>query len=154
MATHTGSEGTIKVSSTTVGELRSYSLEQTADTIEDTSMGDTNRTYKSALKGWSGSASLFFDEAEALADRVAVINKGIIVEISTPTELGGRATSQATVQWRDGDQIKSEKTDNPTSLVSTLSARFNGEVPELMVTRPSLEDIYLEMIGGVDEKDS
>ena len=65
MATHTGSEGTIKVSSTTVGELRSYSLEQTADTIEDTSMGDTTRSYKSALKGWSGSASLFFDEADA-----------------------------------------------------------------------------------------
>ena len=96
----------------------------------------------------------YLDEAEALADRVAVINKGVIVEISTPTELGGRSTSQATVQWRDGDQIKSEKTDNPTALVSTLSARFGGEVPELMVTRPSLEDIYLEMIGGVHEKDS
>jgi predicted secreted protein len=65
MATHTGSEGTIKVSTTVVGELRSYSLEQTADTIEDTSMGDTSRSYKSALKGWSGSASLFFDEADA-----------------------------------------------------------------------------------------
>ena len=65
MATHTGSEGTIKVATTTVGELRSYSLEQTADTIEDTQMGDTSRTYKSALKGWSGSASLFFDEADA-----------------------------------------------------------------------------------------
>ena len=65
MATHTGSEGTIKVSTTVVGELRSYTLEQTADTIEDTSMGDTSRTYKSALKGWSGSASLFFDEADA-----------------------------------------------------------------------------------------
>ena len=65
MATHTGSEGTIKVATTTVGELRSYSLEQTADTIEDTSLGDTSRTYKSALKGWSGSASLFFDEADA-----------------------------------------------------------------------------------------
>jgi ABC-2 type transport system ATP-binding protein len=36
-------------------------------------------------------------------------------------------------------------------LVSSLSTRFNGEVPELIVTRPSLEDIYLEMIGGVDE---
>jgi ABC-2 type transport system ATP-binding protein len=93
----------------------------------------------------------YLDEAEALADRVAVINNGVIVEISTPTELGGRSTSQATVQWRDGDQIKSEKTDNPTSLVSSLSASFNGEVPELMVTRPSLEDIYLEMIGGVNE---
>ena len=65
MATHTGSEGTIKVATTTVGELRSYTLEQTADTIEDTSLGDTSRSYKSALKGWSGSASLFFDEADA-----------------------------------------------------------------------------------------
>jgi len=65
MATHTGSEGTIKVSTTTVGELRSYSLEQTADTIEDTSLGDTTRTYKAGLKGWSGSASLFFDETDA-----------------------------------------------------------------------------------------
>jgi ABC-2 type transport system ATP-binding protein len=93
----------------------------------------------------------YLDEAEALADRVAVINKGVIVEISTPAELGGRATSQATVQWRDGDQIKSEKSDNPTALVTSLASRFNGEVPELIVTRPSLEDIYLEMIGGVHE---
>ena len=93
----------------------------------------------------------YLDEAEALADRVAVINKGVIVEVSTPAELGGRATSQATVQWRDGDQIKTQKTDTPTELVSTLSSRFNGEVPELIVTRPSLEDIYLEMIGGVNE---
>jgi len=93
----------------------------------------------------------YLDEAEALADRVAVINKGVIAEISTPTDLGGRATSQATVQWRDGAQIKSEKTDNPTAVISSLAARFNGEIPELVVTRPSLEDIYLEMIGGVHE---
>jgi ABC-2 type transport system ATP-binding protein len=93
----------------------------------------------------------YLDEAEALADRVAVINNGVIIEVSTPAELGGRATSQATVQWRDGDSIKSEKTDNPTALVSSLSSSFNGEVPELIVTRPSLEDIYLEMIGGANE---
>jgi ABC-2 type transport system ATP-binding protein len=93
----------------------------------------------------------YLDEAEALADRVAVINRGVIVEISTPADLGGRATSQATVQWRDGDQIKSEKTDNPTAVVSSLAARFNGEIPELVVSRPSLEDIYIEMIGGVHE---
>jgi predicted secreted protein len=65
MATHTGSEGLIKVSTTTVGELRSYTLEQTSDTIEDSSMGDASRTYKVGLKGFSGSASLFFDEADA-----------------------------------------------------------------------------------------
>jgi ABC-2 type transport system ATP-binding protein len=93
----------------------------------------------------------YLDEAQALADRVAVINHGQIVEISTPTELGGRATAQATVQWRDGAQVKLEKTDNPTALVSKLSTHFGGEVPELIVTRPSLEDIYLEMIGNPNE---
>ena len=93
----------------------------------------------------------YLDEAQALADRVAVINHGQIVEVSTPTELGGRATAQATVQWRDGAQIKLEKTDNPTDLVTKLSTSFGGEVPELIVTRPSLEDIYLEMIGNPDE---
>ena len=65
MATHTGSEGLVKISSTTIGELRSYTLENTADTIEDTQMGDASRTFKVGLKGFSGSASLFFDEADA-----------------------------------------------------------------------------------------
>ena len=65
MATHTGSEGLIRIGTTTVGELRSYTLDQTADTIEDTSLGDTTRTYKAGLKGFTGSASLFFDEADA-----------------------------------------------------------------------------------------
>ena len=65
MATHTGSEGTIKIGSTVLGELRSYTLEQTSDTIEDSSMGDTVRTYKAGLKASSGSASVFFDEADA-----------------------------------------------------------------------------------------
>ena len=96
----------------------------------------------------------YLDEAEALADRVAVINHGVIIEVSTPGELGGRATSQATVAWRDGSEIKSERSDNPTELVTKLSSQFGGEVPELIVSRPSLEDIYLEMIGGTNESDS
>ncbi len=96
----------------------------------------------------------YLDEAEALADRVAVINNGVIIEVSTPAELGGRATSQATVAWREGEVTQSERSDNPTELVAKLSSRFGGEVPELIVSRPSLEDIYLEMIGGEHEKDS
>jgi ABC-2 type transport system ATP-binding protein len=93
----------------------------------------------------------YLDEAEALADRVAVINHGQIIEVSTPQQLGGRSTSKAVVQWRDNDEIKSEETENPTALVSTLTAQFSGEIPELSVTRPSLEDIYLKMIGRADE---
>ena len=93
----------------------------------------------------------YLDEAEALADRVAVINHGQIIEVSTPQQLGGRSTSKAVVQWRDNGEIKSEETENPTALVSTLTAQFSGEIPELSVTRPSLDDIYLKMIGRADE---
>jgi ABC-2 type transport system ATP-binding protein len=93
----------------------------------------------------------YLDEAEALADRVAVINHGKIIEVSTPEHLGGRATSLATVSWREDGAKKSEKSENPTAFVAQLSSRFNGEVPELSVKRASLEDIYLEMIGGAHE---
>ncbi len=93
----------------------------------------------------------YLDEAEALADRVAVINHGKIIEVSTPEHLGGRATSLATVSWREDGATKSEKSENPTAFVAQLSSRFNGEVPELSVKRASLEDIYLEMIGGAHE---
>lgn len=93
----------------------------------------------------------YLDEAEALADRVAVINRGRIIEVSTPDQLGGRATSLATVSWRDGVELREEKSANPTALVSQLSQQFGGEVPELNVRRASLEDIYLEMIGGTHE---
>lgn len=93
----------------------------------------------------------YLDEAEALADRVAVIVRGRIVEIAPPAELGGRATSLATISWRDGAQVHSEKSANPTERVNELSAQFGGEIPELSIKRASLEDIYLEMIGGHHE---
>lgn len=85
----------------------------------------------------------YLDEAEALADRVAVINHGKIVEVATPTTLGNRQSALAIVRWRDGEtEVK-----NPTEFVKELSAKYHGEVPELQVIRPSLEDIYLRMIG-------
>ena len=93
----------------------------------------------------------YLDEAEALADRVGVISSGQILEISTPADLGGRSTAQAVVSWRDGERSYSEATNNPTAFVNQLTASFVGEIPELTVVRPSLEDIYLTMIGAVHE---
>ena len=89
----------------------------------------------------------YLDEAEALADRVAVITRGKILEVSTPEQLGGRASAKARVQWKANGVMQEELTDNPTEVVRKLSAQFPGEVPELQVLRPSLEDIYLSMIG-------
>ena len=80
MATHTGSEGLIKIGSDTLGELRSYSLETTGDTIEDTSMGDSARTYKSGLTAWSGTASLYFDEADT-AQTALTVGSSITIKV-------------------------------------------------------------------------
>ena len=93
----------------------------------------------------------YLDEAEALADRVAVINHGKIIEVSTPANLGGRATALATVSWREGGLLRTQETDSPTKFIAELSARFQGEIPELSAKRPSLEDIYLRMIGSEHE---
>lgn len=64
MSTHTGSEGAVYVGANQVAEVRSYSLEQQADTIEDTTMGDTDRTYKLGLKSFSGSMDVYWDETD------------------------------------------------------------------------------------------
>ena len=64
MATHKGSEGIIKVGTDSILEIRSYSIEESADTLEDTSMGDSARTYKPSLTSFSGSLDVFWDETD------------------------------------------------------------------------------------------
>jgi ABC-2 type transport system ATP-binding protein len=73
----------------------------------------------------------YLDEAEQLADRLAVIANGRIVALDTPAQLGGRDAHQARVRWQDGEALRDEATDSPTRLVGELAARFGGEVPGL-----------------------
>ncbi|MFI7520886.1 ABC transporter ATP-binding protein [Micromonospora globbae] len=90
----------------------------------------------------------YLDEAEALADRVGVIAGGQVVEVAAPDQLGNRQAALATVSWRTPEgALESAQSATPTALVAELAARFGGEVPGLTVTRPTLEDVYLTMIG-------
>jgi ABC-2 type transport system ATP-binding protein len=89
----------------------------------------------------------YLDEAEALADRVGVITRGRLVEVATPATLGGRNTASARVRWLAPEGPLESVTDAPARLVCELVERFGGEVPELVVARPSLEEIYLSMLG-------
>ena len=111
----------------------------------------------------------YLDEAESLADRVGIIVSGRIVELGKPSEIGGDARRMARVTLKrsgglaeadvpelpgrvseDGG-VLSVRTETPTAAVRTLTdwARSLGvdELPELRVTRPSLEEIYLDLIG-------
>jgi ABC-2 type transport system ATP-binding protein len=87
-------------------------------------------------------------EAEALAERVGVIVGGRLVEVATPATLGGRDTAPTIVSWDGPSGREQQHTETPTALVAKLSAQFDGEVPGLSVARPTLEDIYLTMIGS------
>ena len=89
----------------------------------------------------------YLDEAEALADRVGVIARGRLAEVAVPATLGGRGSAPAVVSWTEDGVRRSEATDAPTAFVQRLAARFPGEVPDLAVGRPTLEDVYLRMIG-------
>lgn len=78
------------------------------------------------------------------------MNHGQIIEISTPANLGGRAHAEAIVSWRENGALHQIATATPTEFVAELAERIKGEVPELAIRRPSLEDIYLEMIGAAE----
>ena len=90
----------------------------------------------------------YLDEAEALADRVAIIKDGAILAEGPPGELGA-ATRRYRVTWRDADGTAHEReTEDPTELLHELTgaALARGErVHDLSVTQPSLEDVYLEL---------
>jgi ABC-2 type transport system ATP-binding protein len=89
----------------------------------------------------------YLDEAEELADRVGVIARGRVLEVAVPGELGGRGTAPAVVSWTEDGHRRTAETATPTAFVTALAARFPGEVPDLAVNRPTLEDVYLRMIG-------
>jgi ABC-2 type transport system ATP-binding protein len=90
----------------------------------------------------------YLEEAEHLADRVAIISAGKVLACDTPTLLGGRERSSARVSWmEDGIRVESQ-TMVPTHAVLELAERFGGEIPGLEVHRETLEDIYLSLLEG------
>lgn len=72
MANHSGSEGVVKIGTFTMAETRSYTLTETGDTIEDSVMGDSYRTFKTGMKSWTGSVVCFWDETESAQSALTV----------------------------------------------------------------------------------
>ena len=110
----------------------------------------------------------YMDEAENLADRIAVIAAGRIVAEGTPQSLGGRAAMAVRISFTlppgvavtelplpataDNGRIAVES-ERPLTAVGTLAEWANGrgiDLPDLDVRKPSLEDVYLQLTGSLE----
>jgi ABC-type multidrug transport system ATPase subunit len=106
------------------------------------------------------------DEAQTLANRVAVMRSGKIVAIGSPDELGGRGQRPCVIRFtlpagaeppptpgaevtRDGDRVKLQTTDpiRVTAAITAWAVEQGVELAGFSVTQPTLEDIYLELTG-------
>lgn len=81
MAVHKGSEGTVKVGANAIAEIRSYSIEETGDTIETSTMGDTARTYVPSLTSWSGSVDVYWDETDTTGQGALTTGSQVVLNV-------------------------------------------------------------------------
>ncbi len=112
MATHTSASGVIKVGSNAIAEITSYSLEYSSDTVEDTVIGDSARTYKPTLKSFTASVDAFWDETDTNGQVALVVGTEVTFSIypegdaSTDTYYTGSAIiTGRTISSSTGEMI-------------------------------------------------
>ena len=81
MAVHKGSEGTVKVGANEILEIRSYSIEESADTLETSTMGDTARTYVPSLTTFTGSVDVYWDETDTNGQGALSIGAAVTLNV-------------------------------------------------------------------------
>jgi predicted secreted protein len=90
MATFSGSDGVIKIGASGImAEVRSWSVDQTSDTNDDTVMGDDWRTHKASLKSWTGSADVLFDDTDTTGQVACVLGTEIAVSFQMEGNTAG-----------------------------------------------------------------
>jgi ABC-2 type transport system ATP-binding protein len=90
----------------------------------------------------------YLDEAEQLADRVAVMRDGVIVRVGTPRELTSTEVEVEIRYRRDGEEVLL-RTNEPTRVLHELTSEAlarGDELDRLEVRRPSLEEVYLALV--------
>lgn len=92
----------------------------------------------------------YLDEAAELSDRAAVIHDGRLVAIGAIGEIGSAEARVPVVRWRDDRGHHEERTTEPGTLVARIVATAAREPEGLEVVRPSLEDVYLGLIGHAE----
>jgi hypothetical protein len=111
MANHKGSEGTVHVGTDAVAEIKSYSFNETANTIDDTTIGDAAKTVKAGTTQFSGSVDVFWDEADT-------------------AQIAMTVGSEITIKWYPEGSTTGDKYYTGTAVVTSIdrSSTIDGMV--------------------------
>tara|TARA_R110002012_G_scaffold104733_2_gene245384 strand:+ start:1942 stop:2334 length:393 start_codon:yes stop_codon:yes gene_type:complete len=82
MAVFTGKNGVVQNGANAIAEVRSYSLSQTADTTESTSMGDSAKTYEATLTDFSGTIDVYFDDTDTNGQVAMTVGSTITLNLA------------------------------------------------------------------------
>jgi len=83
MANHAGKEGTVKIGASTIAEIREYSIEETGDTADNTTLDNTTgwKTHLATFSGWSGSVSCYWDETDTNGQQTLTIGASVTLNV-------------------------------------------------------------------------
>lgn len=100
MATHHGLDGSVKVGANTVAEVRSFEIETTQDTVDDSVMGDTWHTHLTGLKAWTATAECLWDETDTNGQVALTIGASVSLSLGPEGHTSGDTiyTGTATVK--------------------------------------------------------
>ncbi len=127
MANHLGKEGVLKVSTTTVAEIRGYALNESAATVEDTVIGDEWTTHQTTQRSWQCSGDLFWDETDT--GQIALTVGSTVTLNLYPEGIGSGATYKQgraiivgfDITGRHDSMIEASFSANGTGALSTLT---------------------------------
>lgn len=129
MATFTGSIGSVTVGGVVIGELTNFSINQSAETVDDTAKGDTWRSKKATFKTWSGSLTFRWDPSDS--GQGAVVAGADLALVAYPT------TNASGEKYYSGNAIITEielSSELEALIETTVSFEGNGELAEDTVT--------------------
>lgn len=119
MATYTGNEGIIKIGANAVAEVKTFTVNKHAETVDDTTKGDDWRTYKSTFKSWDGALECLWDDTDTNGQQACVEGAEITVDLYP----GGEATGRIHLT---GTAIITERTIESPEDLATHSITFQG----------------------------
>jgi hypothetical protein len=119
MANHTGIEGTVKIGANAVAEVRNFSINTSAETIDDTTITDTAKTFVAGQTSWTADVSCFWDDTDTTGQGAMTAGASVTLNLYPEGAITGDT------YWTGSAIITSMNVSTPTN--GMIEASFNAQ---------------------------